>query len=365
MSNPDVFLSDADSSHDAERRDIVVVGASAGGVEALAEFASRLPADLPAAVFIVLHMPAYGHSVLPEILNRRGPLPAQHPKHEERIRAGRIYVAPPDHHLLVRAGRVLLTRGPAENNHRPAIDALFRAAARAYGPRVAGVVLSGTLDDGTAGLQAIKMRGGLALVQDPEEALFSGMPRSAVENVAVDAVEPIAGLAETVVRLAGPAAREEAFMPADTGDVREEDILEEDVAVAEMRLDALEGRREGKPSGFSCPDCHGVLWEIEEGELVRFRCRVGHAYSPDSLFASQSEGLEEALWTALRALEESASLAERLHTRSAERGHTLSAQRFAEQAQDARQRASIIHRALSGGQIVAPAAPAAEDGAGL
>ena len=332
------------------QHDIVVVGASAGGVETLADFASRLPAGLPAAVFIVLHMPAYGHSVLPDILNRRGPLYAAHPQDGDLIQIGRIYVAPPDHHLLVRDGRILLTRGPAENNHRPAVDALFRAAARAYGSRVIGVVLSGTLDDGTAGLQAIKMRGGFALVQDPDEAMFAGMPRSAMENVAVDAVEPLAALSETVVRLAGTAAFERTVMPEIELTAPN---LEEDVAVAEMRLDSLEGRTEGRPSGFSCPDCHGVLWEISEGELVRFRCRVGHAFSPHSLFASQSAGLEEALWAALRALEESAALAERLQTRSSERGHALSAQRFAEQALDARSRARIIHGALTGGQIIA------------
>ena len=327
--------------------DIIVVGASAGGVEALAEFAARLPANLPAAVFVVLHMPAYGHSVLPAILSRRGPLPARHPEDGELIQTGRIYVAPPDHHLLIKAGRISLTRGPAENNHRPAVDTLFRAAARCCGPRVVGIVLTGTLDDGTAGLQAVKMRGGLALVQDPEEAMFGGMPRSAIENVDVDYVLPIAALAETVVRLAGePAAQEGSSVTPE---------LEDEVAAAEMDITALGGRQEGKPSGFSCPECHGVLWEIVEGELVRFRCRVGHAYSPDSLFASQSENLEEALWTALRALEESAAMAERLHERTAERGHAISAQRFSEQAQDARHRAGIIHQALTGGQIIARA----------
>ena len=317
------------------RHDIVVVGASAGGVEALADFVAGLPAGLPAAVLVVLHMPAYGHSVLADILSRRGPLPAAQPEDGEIIRAGRIYVARPDHHLLVRGGRISLTHGPAENNHRPAIDALFRSAARAYGARVVGIVLTGTLDDGTAGLQAIKMHGGRALVQDPHEALFPGMPRSAIENVAVDAVLPVAGLAETVTRWAGTSLSEQEKAAANLDDAN----LEEDVAVSEMDLDKLERRTEGKPSGFSCPDCHGVLWEISEGSITRYRCRVGHAYSPESLFAAQSEGLEEALWTALRALEESAALAERLQSRSAEHGHVLSAQRFAEQARDARSRA--------------------------
>lgn len=342
------------------RHDIVVVGASAGGVEALAEFAGLLPADLPAAVLVVLHMPAYGHSVLPDILGRRGLLPAKHAVDGEPVETGRIYVAPPDHHLLVRNGRILLTRGPAENNHRPAIDTLFRAAARAYGTRTVGIVLTGTLDDGTAGLQSIKSCGGMALVQDPKEAMFTGMPLSAIENVAVDGIQTIAGLAQTVTRLAG--SIEHSSYAASTQGMGEQAAqketlvtpqLDEDVAVAEMNLGRLDDRTEGKPSGFSCPDCHGVLWEISEGELVRYRCRVGHAYSPQSLLASQSANLEEALWTALRALEESAAMAERLQGCAAERGHSLSAQQFGEQAQDARHRAQIVHDVLQGGQIVA------------
>ncbi len=340
--------------------DIVVVGASAGGVEALVELAGLLPAGLPAAVLVVLHMPAYGHSVLPDILSRRGPLPAKHAVNGEPIRTGRIYVAPPDHHLMVRDGSILLTRGPAENNHRPAVDALFRAAARAYGPRAVGIVLTGTLDDGTAGLQSIKSRGGLALVQDPNEALFTGMPVSAIENVAVDEIATIAGLARTVVRLAGEnkAGENKAGVQVQHEQAAQKGVpvvseLEEDVAAAESDLSRLEGRTEGRPSGFSCPDCHGVLWEISEGELIRYRCRVGHAFSPQSLLAAQSENLEEALWTALRALEESAAMAERLQARAAERGHKLSAQQFGHQAQDARHRARIVHDVLQGGQVIA------------
>jgi len=328
------------------RHDIVVVGASAGGVEALGELAGLLPAGLSAAVLVVLHMPSYSHSVLPDILSRRGLLPAAHAVDGEPVEPGRIYVAPPDRHLLVRDGHILLTRGPAENNHRPAIDALFRSAARAYGSRVVGVVLTGTLDDGTAGLQSIKSRGGMALVQDPNEAVFTGMPLSAIENVAVDKVQTLAGLAQTLTSPASspPAQKEVPVIPQ----------LDEDVAVAEMDLSRFDDRTDGTPSGFSCPDCHGVLWENSEGELVRYGCRVGHDYSPQSLLASQSENLEEALWVALRALEESAAMAERLHSRAAERGHVLSAQRFESQATGARHRAKIIHDVLQVGQIIAP-----------
>lgn len=343
MSMPD---DTAPSGHD-----IIVVGASAGGVEALGELVSQLPADLPAAVFIVLHIPAYGASVLPGILSRRGPLPAAHPADGEPIRHGRIYVAPPDHHLLVeKDGTVRLTRGPHENGHRPAVDTLFRSAARAYGPRVIGVVLTGTLDDGTAGLQAVKRRGGLAVVQDPEDALFASMPRAAIEGVRVDHVAPLAEIGPTLDRLAHQAAPAESKTPV-TPD------LEDEVKVAEFDINHLEGRREGKPSGYACPDCKGVLWEVEEDDLLRFRCRVGHAFSPESLLASQSDALEDALWTALRALEESAALAERLSERAGGRGHGLAADRFARQASDAHHRAATIREALLGGQIIAESGP--------
>ncbi|MDQ2686599.1 MAG: chemotaxis protein CheB, partial [Armatimonadota bacterium] len=323
--------------------DIIVIGASAGGVEALAQVAQDLPADLAAAVFIVLHVPAHGVSVLPAILSRRGPLPATHPVDGEPIRSGHIYIAPPDHQLLVKHGHVRVVRGPNENGHRPSVDPLFRSAARFYGPRVIGVILSGTLDDGTSGLMSVKRRGGLAVVQDPEEALFSGMPRSAVENVSVDWVVPLAEVGATLTHL----AREpipEAWEAASAE-------LEGEVDVAEMEMGAIEAPRPGAPSGFTCPDCHGALWEVQEGDLIRFRCRVGHAYSPDSLVAAQSEALEEALWIAMRSLEENAALSDRLAERAQGRGHGLAAERFGEQAQDARHRASIIRQALTQGQL--------------
>jgi len=326
-------------------------------VEALAELVGRLPADLPAAIFVVLHIPPHGASVLPGILSRRGALPARHPEDGEVVRRGQVYVAPPDHHLLLRqdgnALTVRLTRGPAENGHRPAVDTLFRSAARAAGPRVAGVILAGTLDDGTAGLEAVKIRGGIALVQDPEEALFSSMPRSAIENVSVDYVQPLAALALTLTRLAkggGELTEGAAERP-----VLEMLATEDDVAA--LDADALETPRAGRPSGFSCPDCHGVLWEAQEGKMLSYRYRVGHAFSPESLLASQSEYLEEALWSALRALKESAALAERLQGRAEDRGHGLAAARFAEQAGDAHQRAQTIRTVLSGGQVIVQSGP--------
>jgi two-component system chemotaxis response regulator CheB len=234
-------------------RDILVVGASAGGVEALTELARGLPADLPAAVFMVLHVPPHATSVLPRILSRAGRLPTAHAREGEPIRPGRIYVAPPDHHMLLRRGYVYLARGPRENSHRPAVDPLFRTAARAYDGRVVGVLLSGALDDGTAGLAAIKRRGGIALVQDPDEALFSGMPRSAIENVEVDHVVSLAGMAGLLSRLACEPVAEETKE-------RVPDEMEQETQIEAFALSAIENRvHPGTPSTFGCPECGGTL----------------------------------------------------------------------------------------------------------
>jgi two-component system chemotaxis response regulator CheB len=332
-------------------RDILVVGASAGGVEALSEMVRGLPSDLPAAVFVVLHVPAHATSVLPRILSHAGRLPAAHAGEGEPIRPGRLYVAPPDHHMLLRPGHVYLSRGPRENSHRPAVDPLFRTAARAYGVRVVGVLLSGALDDGTAGLAAIKRRGGTAVVQNPNEALFSGMPRSAIESVEVDHVVSLAEISPLLSRLTREPVKEEAEEPVS-------DEMEQETKMEAFDLSAFEDREHpGTPSMFGCPECGGTLWEMQEGELIRFRCRVGHAYSTDSLLAEQSEALEAALWSAFRALEESASLARRMAARARERAQPLSAARFAEQAKDAHERAALVRQLLLKGEIDAPAPP--------
>jgi two-component system, chemotaxis family, protein-glutamate methylesterase/glutaminase len=318
---------------------IVVVGASAGGVEALAELAASLPNDLPAAVFVVLHLPATGTSAMPEILHRHGPLPAAAVKDGEPIQPGRIYVAPPDHHVLLRTGHVHLSRGPREHGHRPAIDPLFRSAAREYSTRVIGLVLSGALDDGTAGLLAIKSRGGIAVVQDPADALYPGMPSNALEHVPVDHVLPAASVGELLARLIADPA-EPPSEPAPTG-------MQVEVEMEDFSLEAFERDHPGRPSGFSCPDCNGVLWQIRDGGgLERFRCRVGHAWSPESLLTQQSEALEAALWVALRSLEERAALARRLAESASNRGHAITATRFEEQAAEAQQAARLVRDLL-------------------
>lgn len=321
------------------RRDIVVVGASAGGVEALRTTFAHLPADLPAAVLVVLHVPAYGGSVLPAILDRAGPLNARHAASGDPLLSGQVLVAPPDQHLVIDDGLVGLSRGPRENGHRPAIDVLFRTAAREHGARVIGVVLSGVLDDGTAGAVAIRSRGGAVLVQDPTDALYPAMPASTMEHVRPDQVASAAelgGIIDAMCRV--PLTGTEPEAPS---------LMRIEAALAKMGGDAMnDPDRPGVPSGFSCPDCSGTLFEIRDGELVRYRCRVGHAWSPESLLGEQALQLDGALWMALRSLEEKAALARDLRERASERGNPLTAQRFHDQAEEATRAATLIRSLL-------------------
>lgn len=323
------------------RRNIVVIGASAGGIEALSQVISRMPPDFPGAVAVVVHVASAATSVLPRILNRLGTLPATHPRRVQTLQPGRIYVAPPDRHLLVTPGAIRLSQGPRENGHRPAVDVLFRTAAVAYGPRVVGVVLSGVLDDGTAGLHAIARMGGVAVVQEPSDALYSGMPNSAIEAVAVDHVLPAAKIAE----LLGELVHEDVEF---TGGPMQE--IDPGAPLSEFDKVLLQASEEpGTPSGYVCPECNGALWEVSEGEIVRYRCRVGHAYSPDTFMAKQAESVEAALWTALRALEERIGLSHRLEERARQRGQERIADRFRMQASDASARADVLRAALLNG----------------
>jgi two-component system chemotaxis response regulator CheB len=230
-------------------------------------------------------------------------------------------------------------RGPRENGHRPAVDPLFRTAARSYGRRVIALILSGTLDDGSSGMVCIKERGGMALVQDPQDAIYPGMPQSAIENAEIDHILPLAEIPALISRL----VRE----PFDEEDVVAGEYYEEELDVVERGDSLPDGRvPPGKLSGFTCPGCGGAIWESKAGDMIRFRCHTGHAYSPDSLLAEQDNSLEEALWSAFRALQERAALAQRLAERAGERGHTLSQNMFQEQAREAEQRGSVIREVL-------------------
>lgn len=291
-------------------RDIVVVGASAGGIEALQELCALLPSDLNAAVLIAMHTSPHSNGLLPRVLSRAGALQAIHPRDGETVRKGLIYVAPPDFHLVLERGYVRVIQGPRENHNRPAIDPLFRSAAAAYGPRVIGLILTGLLDDGTSGLMVVRARGGAAVVQDPRSALFPAMPSNALERVPdayVKSLADIPNLLQTLISQEVP----------DILPVPPSDLAERETRIAELDMSEVErDSHVGSPSPFACPECGGVLWEIDQEGLLRFRCRVGHAYTAKHLHEEQHHAIETALWSALRALEENASLYRRMAERA-------------------------------------------------
>lgn len=318
-------------------RDVVVVGASAGGVEALRAMVGGLPPRFAASVVVVLHMPAGGVSALPAILSRAGPLPAETAQHGEQLRHGRIYVARPGHHLLVEDGTVVLSHGPAESGHRPAVDALFRSAAVARGAAVTGVLLSGMLDDGVAGLRTIADCGGCVIVQEPADAIYPAMPHNAMRVLTPDHVVRAADIGQVLAKL----VEEEVEVASPAPDVAR---WENGLAVGDR--DRPGPQTVGMPTAFSCPDCDGVLSQIPDDD--RFRCRVGHAWTAEALLAAQDSALDRALWTALRALEEKAALARRMADRAESRGDGARVARYLEQALEAESAAAVLHRQVTG-----------------
>lgn len=334
-------------------RDIIVIGASAGGVQALSTLVGDLPANLPAAVFIVLHIPADTPSFMPDILRRVSQLPVKAPSSGERIRPGRIYVAPPDQHMIIEGPHVRLVHGPKENLHRPSIDTLFRSAARWCGPQTIGVVLTGARDDGAVGMRAIKQRGGITIVQDPVEATFPSMPTKVMQQIQVDYSVPLREIAPLLDTLCQEPAEERGYP------VPEE--VEIEAKIAEQEMDAGEliasVERLGKISKLTCPDCHGALWEINDDDILRFRCHVGHAFSAESLSDGQTQMLEVALWSAVRALEEKMILANRIVERARAANHTRAALMFQRRADEAETNSNTIRRLLLGnekGDIAVP-----------
>ena len=303
-----------------ETRDIIVIGASTGGVEALKTVVGGLPADLSAAVFVVLHQPEVFRSHLTDILRRVAKLPVEEALHDQTVELGHIYVAPPDNHLLLRAGHVSVVRSARENGHRPAVNPLFRSAATVYGPRVIGVVLTGALDCGAAGLTVIKAHGGTGVAEDPQTAVCGDMPGSAIRTGAVDHVAHLADIAPTLVRLTSQKGSGVPLIPPP---------------------EALESY-----SFVTCPNCNGSMTESGEGESVYFACHTGHAFRLRNLYAEQSDQVEFAMWAAIRALEESAAVAGRL----AGTAHGELRSRFEEKQRAMRLHAGTLRDMVMGGQ---------------
>ncbi|GGK33359.1 protein-glutamate methylesterase [Deinococcus malanensis] len=313
---------------------IVVIGASSGGVTALMKLCAGLPSDFPAAVLVVQHLSPRHPSMLPRILSSAGPLHALHPRSGQSFHRGMIYVAPPDHHMLVEGNTLLLTKGPKENRSRPSIDTLFRSAALTAGPNVIGVVLTGLLDDGTSGLHAVKCRGGVTIVQDPDTAEFDSMPRSALSSVEVDHVVPLAELATLLTTLVQDMTRtqpvgrprmteqEQHRLKVEVGIAREENAFRQGVSGL------------GTPSLLTCPECHGALIQIEEGKVARYRCHTGHAYTADALLSEVSESIEDKAYQVLRTLEEAVILLTHLSDQSTAQGDTQAAAAFLARARE-------------------------------
>lgn len=319
---------------------VVAIGASAGGVEAVSKLVAALPARFPAAVLITVHVSASTPSVLPAILARAGRLPAAAVTDGEPLVAGHIYVAPPDRHLLVRDGRVWSDRSPREHHSRPAVDPMFRSVAAEYRERGIGVVLTGALDDGTAGLIAIKAAGGIAVVQEPGSAMHRGMPASAAAHVDVDAVLPLEGIVPYLVSVVMPPQPDG---PHEGATMRE---VPDAAQIQDPRAPHPHPPAGAVPSAYSCPDCGGVLGEVDDNEFARYRCRIGHAFTTETLQQTQADGVEQALSTALRALEERTALSRRMADGARERGHHHTAARFDEAAAAAERSARIVDEIL-------------------
>ena len=328
---------------DAEHptRDVIVVGASMGGVEALRKLLGALPADLPAALFVVLHTADHDPGLLARVLGMTSTLPVLTAAEGQRFGPGQVYVAPPDLHLIVGHDHVHVRRGPRENGSRPAIDPLFRSAAASCTTRVIGVLLTGLLNDGTSGLQAIKRCGGLVLVQDPSDAAYGEMPRSALRHMVVDRVLPLRAIPAALAELA-PQPRPPA------GEVPAEIRAEALIAAQEIR--DIHHPEAGPPiSPITCPDCHGSLQEIVDGQLVRYRCHTGHAFTLETLGALQADAWERALYSAFRAQQERAMLVGRMADQARAQGGDSSAEQLQQRAQSYEEGAELLRRLIAHG----------------
>jgi two-component system chemotaxis response regulator CheB len=318
-------------------RDLLAIGKSAGGVEALLFLAEHFPRDFPAAILITIHL-ANHPSSLDEILQRVGRLPVRFVKEGEPLQKGQIHLAPPDRHFLIINGRAVLGHGSRENNCRPAIDPMMRSVAAGCGHRAIGVLLTGTLNDGASGLWAIKQCGGITVVQDPSDAAFPDMPLNALSRLQPDHVVKLAALPKLLNSLVYQSAGSPMPVP-------ESIKFEMEIARGEpSTVEAMD--RLGRRSPLACPDCHGVMWEIDEGNLVRYRCHVGHTYTAELMSMALDESLRRGLASALRALEERRALADRLERQAQRNGQPMLAASWARRAEEFQRELDVIRKAL-------------------
>jgi two-component system, chemotaxis family, protein-glutamate methylesterase/glutaminase len=351
----------------AMRRDIVVIGASAGGVEALLRLCSMLKPDLNASVFIVLHTSPQAPGLLPGILSRRSALPVLYPEDGQAFAPNTIYIAPPNRHLVLRPEGIQVSSGPKVNLFRPSIDTLFRSAAQSFEERVVGVMLTGTLFDGTAGLQEIQRRGGLTVVQDPQEATFPGLPMNAIRSLEVDYILNLAEIAVVLHRLA---SFEESFVddrpvnravnettvqtgPEEGDETTMQDDPLHDNEQAQTDMDLFTRAQDASPRTLlTCPECGGVLRETLDGKMYRYTCHEGHSYSSEAMLIGQNDALEKALWVAERALRERAMLLQRMKARAERHGHERVANQYADKAEQANRDANLLKAMLTNGKSV-------------
>ncbi|WP_434694705.1 chemotaxis protein CheB [Pseudomonas sp. Z1-14] len=333
---------------DSLGRNIIVIGASAGGVEALRSLFRSLPADLPAAFLVVLHIPPHSPSELSRILARETRMDVISVQASQSLRTSTVYVASADHHLLLTKEGVRLTRGPKECRVRPAIDVLFRSASVAYDSRVIGVILTGALDDGTAGLWAIKDRNGTALVQDPSEATYDSMPRSAIEHVETDFIGTLAELANQIATRVRLPIEQLVISP-----LNERHLIETSISEHGNGLEAGV-MNIGNISNYTCPDCHGVLVQVKEGSIVRFRCHTGHAFSIKTLIAEVNAAIDTGLWDALRAIEERIMLLRQMGDLAEAQGSKEDAELSRSQAKDAEERLKPLRELVLDPNFFAP-----------
>lgn len=323
------------------------------------DLVKSLPQDFDASIFVVLHTPPHSPSQLPQVLSRAGVLPAVHPKDGEEIKKGMIYIAPPDHHLILeKNSRIAVKKGPKENRFRPSIDALFRSAALVYGPRVIGVVMSGLLDDGTSGMWNIKRCGGITVVQDPKEAAYASMPENVLQYVTVNHTVPVLEMGALLTRLVEEKAPKRPNLSKE-----DMELLKMEVIIAThdnaFQIGILE---KGDLTIFTCPECHGALVSFEEGQMLRYRCHTGHAYTSSALLASITIAAEEQLWTVMQNLEATSMLSNQIADHHKAMKNTAVYNQFRQKADVVAKRARTIHESIFAQELISEDSRLKENG---